>query len=181
MITTFKPAGGLSPVEKKEKIQLHRDYHTALLQENNVADSDFNVKVVFSNNNIKVVGIFPSEFKKQNGFYMEFVDKNLDPTDPDRRVYRLEPRENYEDVYPLLQSGSYAVPISELTEVRVVKSEPVMPDLNIDLNLNNINPSDDEHYSKMTIKDLAAILWQLPVSNKPWLNKLVEDVKNQNP
>lgn len=180
MLTTLnKPVGTLTPAEKKEKIQLHRDFHTALLNEYNVPDADFNVKLVFTNNNNKVVGIFPNEFKKENGFYIEFVDNKLDPTDPERKVYRLEARENYESVYNILTSGAYAVPIEELKEVQP-KKQPTHQPVQLDPNfLTDNSKTTDEGYTKMTIRDLAAILWQTPVSNKSWLNQLINETKQQ--
>jgi hypothetical protein len=33
---------------------------------------------------------------------------------------------------------------------------------------------DDVSYSEMTIRDIAAIIWKKPVSNKLWLNSLIE-------
>ena len=176
MLTTLNKSEVLSPTEKKERIQLHRLYHTALLQQFNVPDADFNVKLVFTNNGQKVIGVFPNEFTKKNGFYIEFVDKTLTPTDPDRKVYRLDPVDNFESVYNILQSGSYAVPIDELTEVTIKKVQQPLPEFT---DLNKSTDRFDEHFSKMTIKDLASILWQSPVSDKKWLNDLIIESKQQ--
>lgn len=182
MLNTLNRSGTLTAAQKKEKVENTRLYHKPVLDHMNVADKDFNVKVAFTHSGVKVVGIFPSEFNKQKGFYFEFVDSKLDPTDPERKLWKIPYRENYEDVYNLLQTGSYAVPLSDIEEVIIKKNIP-----NFNMNFNNdsfANPfdtnveeeKDDDHTSKMTIRDLAAILWQRPVSRKKWLNELVEQV-----
>lgn len=179
MLTTLNRGSTLTPAMKKEKINSHREYHSVVLNELNVPDNDFNVKLVFYNEGRKVVGIFPNEFTKSNGFYFEFVDKMLDPTDPERKLWKLTPRENYEDLYNILSSGAYAVPIDDLEEV-VIKRKANMP-INLDFSEEEFKDEtkDDEHHSKMTIRDLAAILWQKPVSRKRWLNDLVNEINQQ--
>lgn len=171
MISTLNKAV-LTPAEKKEKITAHQKFHSALLEQYEVPEKDFNVKLVFTHAGVRIVGIFPNEFTKKNGFFIEFVDGKLDPTDPSRKLYRLTSRENFEDVYPLLSSGSYAVPIEELELVAPIKK--IAPEFNLEAPREN---KSDEHYSKLTIRDLAAILWQSPVSDKEWLNTLVNQVK----
>lgn len=177
MLSTLNKAPTLSTAEKKERIKVLRLYHTALLQQYNVPDADFTVKSKFTNNSAHVIGVFPSEFKKAGGLYFEFVDKELSPVDPERKVWKLNPVENYEHTYMLLQSGSYAVPIDELEEVVVKRVHQPLPEFN----LSSISPGEktDDHFSKMTIRDLAAILWQEPVSDKDWLNSLVIETKQQ--
>ena len=181
MISTANiKSGELTPAEKKEKIQQHRKYHEALFKQLNISESDYNVKLVFLNNNRKVIGVFPNEFKKEKGFYLEFVDKQLNPTDTERTVYKLNPSENYESVYNLLSTGSYAVPIDELEPVNIRRSAAYPPEFTINLNDLRANRElEDDPLSRMTIRDLAAILWQSPVSNKQWLNNLITDIKEQ--
>jgi hypothetical protein len=171
-----------TPAEKEAKLKAHRLYHEALIKELDINEKDFNVKLVFTNAGKRVVGIFPSEFIKDKGFYLEFVDTFLNPTDSERKVYKLGPRQNYEDIYPLLQTGAFAVPIEDLELVNTVrKAVKFIPET--DINLNELKDDlgyEDEQFSKMSIRDIAAILWQAPVSNKKWLNNLINEHREQN-
>lgn len=175
MLSTLNKSSGLTPSQKKEKINQHRLFHHSLLEEYQVPENDFNVKLVFYDKGTKVIGVFPNEFLKPNGFYLEFVDKNLDPTDPQRKLWRLPARENYESTYNILSSGAYAVPIDELEEVPVRKA----PVQEFKVDLSDGYAKQDDHYSKLTIRDLAAILWQKPVSEKKWLNELVNQANQE--
>ena len=56
------------------------------------------------------------------------------------------------------------------------------PKISIDtiLNKNQVTESfkeqEDAHYSEMTLRDLAAIFLKKPVSNKQWLNNLINNL-----
>jgi len=165
--------GLLTKEEKEQKLLDAREYHKDILQHYNAKATDFNFKKEFMDARQKVVGIFPSEFKKDNGFFLEFIDSNLDPTDKERKLYRLQPTENYEDIYNLLQSGSYAVPLEDL-EVASIPVKEKKKDFEV--NFDTLNEIKDDNISNMTITDFAAIMWMKPVSTRPWLNNLI----NQN-
>lgn len=171
MLTT-KPAG-MTQDQKKEKVNAAREYHSSLLSEYGAEPTDFNLKLQFFDKGSKVIGVFPSEFRNKNGFFMEYADSNLDFTDPKRTVYRLAPIDNYEDVYNILKSGSYAVPIEDLEEV---KAKSYKPKQDFTVNFDTLTEVKDENISNMTITDFAAIMWMKPVSEKQWLNNLI----NQN-
>ena len=176
MLST-KEKSKLTKTQKDAKISKYRADHKELLDFNNAKDTDFNVKTVFTNKGQKIVGLFANECTKPNGFYFEFVDSELDTTDPERTVYVIKERANYENVYKLLAWGQYAVPIEELEVApKPTKFKQV---LNYDaekLNVENVK-KDDDHFSKMTIRDFAAIIWQEPVSDRNWLNDLVNGIK----
>lgn len=174
--TSLEKNKELTAEDKKRKINEARLYHSTLLQDAGASDTDFTVKLAFFDKGQKIIGVFPTEFKKPNGFFLEFVDSKLDPIDPKRTVYKLTPRDNYEDVYNLLKSGAYAVPVEELEEVKPSIIKELNPEFKIDMNA--FEEKKDDHYSKMTISDLAAILWREPVSDKPWLNSLIQSLKD---
>jgi hypothetical protein len=175
MITTASKSVTLTAAQKKEKINNHREYHRQVLEHYRVPDADFNVKLVFYDKGQKVVGIFPNEFTKKNGFYIEFVDKALDPTDPERKLYRLPPIENFENVFGMLSSGSYAVPLENLEEVKPVTFKKITQEINLE-GIQEGSVKQDDHINKMTIRDFAAIIWQRPVSEKPWLNDMIDQL-----
>jgi len=174
MLST-KSKGALSPEEKKIKVEAARQYHNDLLVANGLVSTDFNFKYPFTSNNTKIVALFPNEFKKKNGFYMEFCDSNLNPTDPERTVYKIGPIENYEDVYELLPAGTYAVPLEELD---VVKKEVKQRVQDFKVDFDTLAEVKDDNITNMTITDFAAIMWMKPVSQKNWLNNLISQNLN---
>lgn len=162
--------GVLSPEEKKEKLAQARTFHTPLLNHYGARDVDFNFKSQFTNKGFKVIALYPSELIKTNGFFIELIDSNLNPIDPKRTVYRMNAVENYEDVYEMLQTGAYAVPMEEL---EVVKIEEKVSAPKFEVDMGSLNKVEDANISNMTITDFAAIMWMKPVSEKVWLNNLI--------
>lgn len=172
-ITSKVSKGSISPEEKKRKIAEAREFHAELLQSHGARDMDFNLKLPWFDKGVKIVGIFPTEFIKPQGFFLEFADSKLDPMDEKRTVYKIGPIENYENIYNLLSSGSYAVPIEDLQEVKAVKPEQAQK---FKVNFDTLEEVKDDNISNLTITDFAAIMWMKPVSTKSWLNNLI----NQN-
>lgn len=169
--------GKLTPAEKAKKIEMHRKFHAKLLDQFSIPEKDFNVKSVFSNGNTKVVGLFPNEFTKEKGFYFELIDSNLDPIDPKRRVYRMLPRDNFADIYNLTKIGTYSVPLDELELVPTIAVEKIKE--NYAFEVERSREDDDESVDRLTIRDLAAILWQKEVSGKSWLNSLISKINKE--
>lgn len=162
--------------EKVVKIQEHRDYHKYTLEKLILIPSDFNVKSTFMNDGKRVVALYPSEFLKKNGFYFEFVDAYLEPTDPTRQLYKYGPDPHFEK-FQLLTSGAYAVPVDSLTKINKVIKAPdgeVYDFGKLDSQFDIEKVGEDESINSMTIRDLASILWKKPVSAKNWLNDLIK-------
>lgn len=168
-------AGMLTPLEKTEKLANIRAYHKKLLEQYEIPEKDFNMKTVWSSSGKKVVGLFPNEFTKDKGFYMEFIDGYLEPTDPKRKVYRMPCTPNYEHVYTLSPKGTYIVPITDLEEVDAIGVDKLVEKYTFDSNKSL--EETDELIDKLTIRDLAAILWKKEVSSKSWLNQLIGGIK----
>lgn len=182
--TARKLSKDMTPEEKTSVIDAIRQYHSPYLVANDIALKDFNVKSVFTHEGQKVIGLFPNEFRKSKGFYLELIDSFLTPIDPKRTIYRVAPRENFEEVYSQTRNGTYAVPVDELEEIipSVIEQETTIsytrrPSTKFDNPVVDFDSLEDEHHSKLTIRDIAAIIWQEPVSQKSWLNTLVDSVK----
>lgn len=171
---------------KKAKLDAIRNHHADLIKDLEISPLDFNMKKSFYNKNgVEVVGIFGSEFRKEKGFFFELISSDLDPIDPERKVYRVPPCINYDEEYELNPKNSYNVPLEELrvvnpAAVAIGKSAVVMSSDSYDfrkekaeLNLSKL----DAPYSEMTIRDYVAIHTGRPVSNKEWLNDLVKSIK----
>jgi hypothetical protein len=174
---------------KKEKLDAIRNYHSELITDLGISPLDFNMKkAFFDSNGREVVGIFGSEFRKEKGFFFELITSDLDPIDPQRKVYRVPPSTCYEEEYELNPKNSYNVPLEELrvvnpTSVAISKISAVTSSdkfnkensstfKNVSVNLQN-----DAPYNEMTIRDYYAIHTGKPVSLKSWLNDLIKSSK----
>ena len=179
---------------KAQKVGEVRNYHRGVIEDLGISIYDFNMKSPFKDDNGRiVVGIFASEFKKPKGFFFELIDSSLNPTDPDRKVYRIAPNNSFHEEYELNEKGSYLVPLEEIrcshpssialnkmgafTNVEDVFK--VTRTAQIEANNSNIPkapaPMEDTPYSEMTIRDYYAIHTGKPVSAKAWLNDLIKN------
>lgn len=179
---------------KAHKTKEMRDYNSDLIADLGISLYDFNMKTQFYDEQRRlVVGIFPSEFKKPKGFFFELIDSDLNPVDPDRKVYRVPYTPSFEEEYELNAKGSYLVPLEELKVVHrssvaiskmsaftgtdntfkiTQKAQEIASVLTIP---NAPSLMEDAPYSEMTIRDYYAIHTNKPVSAKPWLNELIKN------
>lgn len=179
---------------KAQKTAEVREYNTDVIQTLGISQYDFNMKSQFLDENRRlVVGIFPSEFKRPKGFYFELIDSDLNPTDPERKIYKIPYTEAFDEEYELNSKGSYLVPIEELkvvhrSSIMISKegafSEPTgsfKVTAKAQQELNNVPKApaamEDAPYSDMTIRDYFAIQTGKPVSSKNWLNELIKSNK----
>lgn len=166
---------------KKARVEMARDYHQALIRNLGISRTDFNVKSMFySKDGVQVVGLFASELLKPKGFYFELTDRELNPVDPNRTVYRVPYNPAYNEEYEMTEKGSYLVPLQELRPV-----DPQTVAINgISALIEEVpekakpkfeepTQTNDAPYSEMTIRDYYAIHTGKPVSTKEWLNQLI--------
>ena len=194
----------MSPEErtayKLQKTKEIRDYNADLIADLGISPYDFNMKTQFRDEQGRlVVGIFSSEFKKSKGFFFELIDSDLNPVDPERKIYRVPYNDNFEEEYELNAKGSYLVPLEELkvvhpSSIAISKmgafstapvKEPVSTSVfkvtekaQATINVQRAPaPMEDAPYSEMTIRDYYAIQTGKPVSTKNWLNDLIKTNK----
>lgn len=178
---------------KAQKTKDMRDFNAELIVDLGISQFDFNMKTQFYDEQRRlVVGIFPSEFKKTKGFFFELIDSDLNPTDPERKVYRVPPTSSFEEEYELNSKGSFLVPIEELkvvhrSSVAINKMSAFTGTVESVFKVTekarealvNIpkapSPMEDAPYSEMTIRDYFAIQFLKPVSAKGWLNELIKN------
>ena len=175
---------------KALKTKEMRDYNVDLITDLGISLYDFNMKTQFYDEQRRlVVGIFPSEFKKTKGFFFELIDSDLNPTDSDRKVYRVPPSNSFEEEYELNAKGSYLVPIEELKVVHrsSVAISKMSAFTGTDETVFKVTqkaqeaipkapaPMEDAPYSEITIRDYYAIHTNRPVSAKGWLNDLIKN------
>jgi len=177
---------------KAQKTKEMRDFNAEIIADLEISQFDFNMKTQFYDEQRRlVVGIFPSEFKKTKGFFFELIDSDLNPTDPERKVYRVPPTPSFEEEYELNAKGSYLVPIEELKVVHrsSVAISKMSAFTGIDDSVFKVtqkaqetvanipkapSPMEDAPYADMTIRDYYAISTNKPVSAKNWLNELIK-------
>lgn len=179
---------------KAQKVKEVRDYNKDVIDDLGISIYDFNMKTPFKDSSGKiVVGIFASEFKKPKGFFFELIDFDLNPSDPERKIYRVAPNNSFHEEYELNEKGSYLVPLEEIrcshkssislykmgafTNVETVFN--VTKTAQIEANNTKIAKApalmEDAPYSDMTIRDYYAIHTGKPVSAKSWLNDLIKN------
>lgn len=185
--------------QKKYKTQIleeMRDFHQPLIDELGISRNDFQMKMAFYDKQGRnVVGIFASEFKRQNGFYFELITREFEPVDESRNVYKISYNPSFEEEYEMNEKGSYLVPIEELRVFspssvmisgpsaileQVPKTAPVQqsqpkPSMSA---YKAPAPIEDAPYGEMTIRDYVAITTGKPVSAKNWLNELIRSLPN---
>jgi hypothetical protein len=121
------------------------------------------------------MGFFESELKKSSDIYTECVSINLDPEDPDRKLYKWKYNPHYAEEYPATEPNAnghvrYLIPVEELIEVTI--PEPKEPSAFPDFEMMDVEG--DEPIARMTMKDFYAIVHNKPVSDKKWLNDLIK-------
>jgi hypothetical protein len=169
---------------KKSKLDAIRNYHAPLIKDLGISPGDFNMKKAFRNKyGVEVVGIFDTEFLKEKGFYFELISSDLEPIDPERKVYRVPMNLSYKDEYEINAKLSYNVPLEELRVVNpsavaigklgaITNSEKYREETYS--TTKKVVTLEDLPYSEMTIRDYITIHTGRPVSLKPWLNELMK-------
>jgi hypothetical protein len=132
----------------------------------------------------RVIAFFPSEMSGNQDIYTEFVSKDYDPEDPERRLWKWSYNPHYEAEYETTQphpvSGHcrYLIPVDELIDVAEAHqngaASPAVEEEKSTMNFDDLpDPDEDQPIASLTIRDKAAIDWKLPVSKKKWLNELI--------
>ncbi len=204
--TSNQPDDSKSSISRQDKLKECLEYHKDLINDLGITKADFTIKRGFYNSmNQQFVYVFPSEFRKEKGFYFEIVTGDYYSASKERTVYRIPNNQNYEEEYELCltgaYSGSFIVLVDELRLVNptaVAISGPTEAVLNAKFTTEEkiLSPIftrktpplansamntmlADESYSNMTIRDYIAIQTGMPVSNKEWLNELVKSIYQQ--
>lgn len=177
---------------KRLKLEAARDYHQQLLDDLGVDRIDFHIKMAFyaRGKEGQYVGIFDSEFKREKGLFFELVNKDNDPIDEERTVYRIPPSSSFAEEYEQTEKGSYLVPLEEIRSINkqavaISKADAVTANDNINIYHQGQqkqvttaykapNLMEDAPYSEMTIRDYITIHTGKPVSTKTWLNDLIK-------
>lgn len=183
--------------QKKENLKQLRLFHKETLAEEGVSETLLIGKMAYhpTGKSELYVGFFLGEINKGHDVYIEFTDRDNVPEYLDRTLYLWKFNPYYATEYERTDeviSGNtrFLVPVSEFRIIKkyvqalppktakVIEKEepPVKPQYNIikeDFDLPDME--NDPLLSELTIKDLAALMLQKPVSNKQWLNDLIKN------
>jgi hypothetical protein len=163
--------------EKTEELLQHHTWKFKMIQEENPL---FIPKCAYIPKGMSEqhIGFFQSEVKKGMDIYTEFTSIDLDPEDPKRVLYKWRFNPHYEEEYSKTEPAAnghyrYLVPVSELMKIEFEQETPTQNSLfpNFDA---IIDPDQDAPLNNITLRDLAAIILQKPVSQKQWLNEIIK-------
>ena len=166
--------------DKKANLKKLREFHTAAINELGVSHFFLLGKMSYLDKGKKVISFFHSEISKGQDVFVEFTNRYNVPEFPDRTLYRWRFNPHFEEEYEKTNEEDptkvrYLVPIDELKVVKSYSPAAIIKPAEVDFEFSLPNPEKDPLISEMTIRDLAAILLQKPVSNKEWLNSIIKN------
>jgi len=176
---------------KREKILSLMQVHKSLFEKENVNNPKFIPRLCYKHNDQKIVSFYPRELYGGVDIYIEFCDRDYNPEDPNRTLWKWINKSDFDKLYELSEphhatnDKRYLIPISELVNVTefhnnqieieetvtndtIEKTDEFLADVFDDGGMENDIPA-----SAMTLRDYIAIKWKKPVSHKKWLNELI--------
>ena len=169
-------------VDKKTRMQNLVDYHQKTFEALGVDDPFFVATMAYKpyTKTELHVSLFPSQLKKGQDIYTEFVNKEFEPETEERTLYKWKYNKYWEEEYDSveLENSSdrrYLVPVSELIAVVVPTNTPDGSTIiSFDTFDEIMDPDEDCPLDRITLRDLADIMLNKPVSRKKWLNQIIK-------
>ena len=166
--------------DKKANLKKLREFHTATINELGVSSFFLLGKMSYLDKGKKVISFFQSEISKGQDVFVEFTNRYNVPEFPDRTLYRWRFNPHFDEVNEKTAEEDptkvrYLIPIDELKVVKSYGPAAVIKPAETEFEFSLPNPEKDPLISELTIRDLAAILLQKPVSNKEWLNNIIKN------
>lgn len=176
----------MSTKTRAELVKELKEHHQLVFDTLGIPDATFVPKLAWKpqDKDYYCMGFFANELNGGSDVYTEYVSSSLEPEDPQRKLYRWKYNPHFAEEYDTMPTNSgqvrYLIPVDELHEVTVdskieapKKSLPSLKSKSKSFEI--MDPDNDAPIDQMTIKDLAAILWQSPVSDKSFLNQLIKE------
>lgn len=174
--------------DKREKLRKMRDFHMPTFKALGIDDPFFLPKLAYRPPECeeRCIAFFASEIAREQDIYVEFAGQDLEPQDPERRLYKWRYNYNFREEYVHVKTNSserWYIPVAELI---VVKSNS--PDIKVEevasgqLQLSLTSETNPQKYEDILLKDaslrdLACVLLKVPSTNKAWLNELIKESK----
>jgi hypothetical protein len=179
MILKTKESKKANTESRFAKVQELRKFHQGTLDAIGASSGEYVPKMAYIPKGMSElhIGFFPSELSRGVDFFTEFVDKDLEPEDPERQLYLWKHNPHWSEEYIENNNGNYTwymIPVSELYKVdlsnKIEKKTEPQKSFVSDFEIAELT---DAPISDLSIRDLAAILLNKPVSNKKFLNDLI--------
>jgi len=177
-VTEEKPAYAKPDSEVRiEKTKAIKDFWKGSLIATTFKDMYVVPKVLYkpSGRNYQVISCYGTELSKGD-MLIEYVNFQYDVIEEDRCLYLLKYNPNFESDYEDRGNGSFTIKAEQLTKVvsynDVRKASFEKTEAEVATFLEH-GEEDDVNFNKLTVRDLYAIIQNKPVSNKPWLNKVI--------
>lgn len=170
------------PSSKRERIAALLETHKPLFEKLGVSNPAFIPKMAYPDEGELIISFYPSEVNKGEDVYTEFVSRDYEPEDPERRLWKWPYNPEYateyrhSDPHPTTGDRRFLVPVDELIDVKkemIATEEKSTGQLDAFSLIEAPDGNSDQPYSNMTMRDYAAIQWKQPVSHKQWLNELI--------
>lgn len=152
-----------------------REKHQPYFNYKTIPDAVFIPKMAYkpSGKDELFISFFQSELRKESDLYVEFVNRDLQPEDSSRTLWKWNYNPHWSEEYEALENDRYLIPVSELICIRaediVTTSQPVQSSPFFE---------DDCQLTEMTVRDLLSVMSMKPVSQKAWLNALIIEINN---
>ena len=120
---------GLTPAERKTKVNKLREEHEDYFQTEGINNALYIPKMAYrpTGKDELHVSFFPSELEKEADIYTEFVSIDYDTEDPKRTLYLHKYNPHWKAEYELITSNSgfqrHLIPVSELKVIKDVTSK----------------------------------------------------------
>jgi hypothetical protein len=184
-LTTKEGGNQTSGFNRKEKTEELMKYHQKVFSALGVPNPLYIPKCAYRpyGKDELHMGFFKSELSRDQDIYTEYTSISLESEDPTRTLYKWKYNPFYDEEYETTEPNGqghvrYLIPVSELIKVtaETKKTEPTKTEVEgLFPDFDGIMDADlDAPLSSLTVRDLAAILLQKPVSNKKWLNDLIK-------
>jgi len=140
----------MTPAERKLKVAELRKGHEDYFQKEGIINALYIPKMAYrpSGKDELYVSFFPSELKKEEDIYTEFVSMEMECEDPKRTLYFVKHNPYWKEEYEIHESRSgfqtHLIPVSDLKILKDITSK-VKDIIDIDFNI----PDPDE--KEMTV------------------------------
>lgn len=204
MIKTKTDEKELLLLKRQKVLNLYRCHRNIFLLEK-INNPKFIPRICYTCEKDLVFGLYPKEIYGNKDIYIEFCNKDYVPQDPIRTLWKWKFNSDYDkkylrsDAHSITGDKMYLIPITELINVsKQHRQDLIEPSV---IALMDITPKDittqkgpikfitlpeltiadedtsssDSSLSQATLRDLAAILWRKPVSQKQWINNLINN------
>lgn len=185
MIFNAKENKSKKPADMAKEWQ---DYWNVLFKKKNIENPIFKTKLIYNSDEFSssektpAVSFFENEVNSIHNIYLEFCNwDNNSYFSGERRLYALDSKVSLDlFVKRVSQYTTYAIQLKDLRLVNVTSISSTIPLIESNMvvaetNLVFDDNKDDEHLSKMTMRDNYCITQNIPMSNKEWLNNLIKE------